>query len=130
MAAQLENRPITEKPKQLGVKVDGKLLGQTLRVAAEQLEEALADVRREERELQLTQKRRNETMATWNARYPGVADVATGLFELAGRGDLADLVRPTARRRAGLTEEGDVVEEGGTEAAPAITPDATKKKPG
>jgi hypothetical protein len=36
-----------------------------------------------------------------------VADTVTGIFALVGRGDLAELVRPTTRRRAGLAEAGD-----------------------
>jgi len=38
---------------------------------------------------------------------PEQPDTLTGLFALAGRADLADRVRPTARRRAGLTEAED-----------------------
>jgi hypothetical protein len=108
VASQLTSRPITEAPKQEGASVDPKAVGRGLAAAAKKLETALGDVQREEREAQLTLKRRNAAMAVWSDRYQGVADATTGLFELAGRADLAELVRPTARRRAGLTEAGDV----------------------
>ena len=63
------------------------------------------------REAQLTLKARNEAVGIWNAVYQGVADVVTGIFELVRRADLADLVRPTARRRAGVAEQGDLAED-------------------
>ncbi len=107
----LRNRPLTEAPKQEGVSVDPKALADSLKARVEALRAALGDVRREEREAQVTLQRRNAATATWNKVYQGVADTLTGLFELAGEGELADRVRPTARRRAGLTEAEDV--EGG-----------------
>ncbi|MEO5729383.1 MAG: hypothetical protein ABIV93_20500 [Byssovorax sp.] len=108
VASLLAERPIVEKPKQAGVTVDAAALAQSLQQPMKNLTAALGDVRREEREAQLTLKARNAALAVWNARYQGVADVATGLFELVERGDLADLVRPTARRRAGLAEQADL----------------------
>jgi len=74
----------------------------------------LGDVRREEREAQVTREARNASLIGWNTSYQGVATVATGLFELAGQSALADRVRPTARRRAGLTEDADNEENGTT----------------
>lgn len=107
----LRNRPLTEAPKQEGVSVDPKTLADSLKARVDALRTALGDVRREEREAQVTLQRRNTATAAWNGVYQGVADTLTGLFELAGKGELADRVRPTARRRAGLTEAEDV--EGG-----------------
>jgi hypothetical protein len=109
-ASLLQSRPLIEKPKQEGVQVDPKALASSLAAAEERLKSALDDVRREKREAQLTQKRRTEALSQWNGRYQGVADTATGLYEISGHMDLAELVRPTARRRAGLTEEEDVAE--------------------
>lgn len=108
VAGLLAERPLVEPPKQAGVTVDGKALGHSLEEPMKRLRAALGDVRREEREAQLTLKQRNEAAAVWNTRYQGVADAATGIFELVGQADLADRVRPTARRRAGATEESDL----------------------
>ncbi|MBI2569736.1 MAG: hypothetical protein HYV63_22255, partial [Candidatus Schekmanbacteria bacterium] len=51
-----------------------------------------------------------------DSTYQGVATALEGLYRLAGRADLADLVRPTARRRQGLPEPAD------TAPAPAPAP--------
>jgi hypothetical protein len=104
----LSERPILEKPKQAGVTVDAAALAHSLQKPIADLTAALADVGREVREAQLTLKARNDALGTWNAVYQGVADVVTGIFELCGRADLADLVRPTSRRRAGVAEPGDI----------------------
>jgi hypothetical protein len=106
-ASLLLNRPITEKPQQEGVTVDPKALSGGLTAAVKKLQKALEDVRREEREGQLTRKKRDEVAAVCSGRYQGVADITTGIYELCGRAELAELVRPTARRRAGMTEAED-----------------------
>lgn len=107
----LRTRAITEPAKQEGVTVDPKALADGLDARVEALRKALGDVRREEREAQGTQLRRNVATTAWNSAYQGAADTLTGLCELVGKGEIADRVRPTARRRAGLTEVEDV--EGG-----------------
>jgi hypothetical protein len=76
-------------------------------VAKHSASAALGDVRREEREAQITRDDRNGSLAAWNGKYHGIANALTGLFELAGKQALADRVRPTARRRAGLPENAD-----------------------
>ena len=116
VANLLAQRPLVEQPKQEGVTVDADALAHSLQESIKHLALALGDVRREEREAQLTLKARNEANVDWNARYQGVADTATGIYELVGRGDLAERVRPTARRRAGMTEPGDLP------ASPAVEP--------
>lgn len=113
----LRNRLLTEKPLQIGISVDVKAIADDLKVRIDSLRSALGDVRREEREAQLTREARNAALVTWNGSYQGVATVATGLFELAGKPALAERVRPTARRRAGLTEDADM--EGNGSAPPA-----------
>jgi hypothetical protein len=104
----LRSRPIVEKARQPGVIVDRFALADAIEGPAKRLEGALVDVRREEREAQLTQKERNVAVEDWSPTYQGIADTATGLYEIVRRKDLADVVRPTARRRAGLTEDADV----------------------
>ena len=110
VAKLLADRPIVEQPKQAGVTVNAAALAQSLQLPVADLTAALADVGREVREAQLTLKARNEAVGSWNGVYQGVADVVTGIFELVGRADLADLVRPTSRRRAGVAEAGDLPE--------------------
>ncbi|MEO7590613.1 MAG: hypothetical protein ABI134_05340 [Byssovorax sp.] len=56
--------------------------------------------RRREAEQALT--KRDAAVAAFEPVYTGVADIAAGLLELAGQGDLASRVKPTVRRRAGL----------------------------
>jgi hypothetical protein len=116
IAKLLAERPIVEQSKQAGVTVNAAALAHSLQEPMKSLTLALGDVRREEREAQLTLKARNGATADWNADYQGVADTATGIFELVRRSDLAELVRPTARRRAGMTEQGDLP------ASPAVDP--------
>jgi hypothetical protein len=103
----LRNRPLTEKPLRIGIAVDVKAIADDLHGRIEDLRTALGDVRREEREAQVTRDERNTSLIRWNTSYQGTATVVTGLFELAGKSALADRVRPTARRRAGLVEEAD-----------------------
>jgi hypothetical protein len=122
VAGLLETRPITEQPRQMGVSVDAPAIAKALRQTIDTLRGALADVRREEREAQLTLARRNDAVATWSERYQGVADILTGIYELVGRHELADVVRPTARRRAGMTEEADGAKPAADPAKPAADP--------
>lgn len=122
-ASLLTSRPITEKAQQEGVTVDPKALAAGLTAAVKKLQKALDDVRREEREGQLTRKKRDEAAAVWSGRYQGVADIATGIYEVCGRAELADVVRPTARRRAGLTEEEDVNPDASGEPSAGASPE-------
>jgi hypothetical protein len=108
-AGLLRSRPMTAKPKRKGVTVDASALAADLEDGAKRLDASLVTVQKEEREAQLTLNARNESLARWNARYQGVADTITGLYELAEKWELAAVVRPTSRRRAGVPEEGDPV---------------------
>jgi hypothetical protein len=104
----LRNRPLVEVPKNKSIKIDPILAADEVKTLANALTKALADVDREKREAQLTQAGKNEAMAAWGTSYSGVADATAAFFALAGRPDLAERVRPTARRRAGLLEPEDV----------------------
>jgi hypothetical protein len=53
----------------------------------------------------MTQAAKNNAMAAWGTGYSAVADGAAAFFALGGRADLAQRVRPTARKRAGLPDE-------------------------
>jgi hypothetical protein len=111
----LRTRALTEVPKNKSLKIDPLLAADDVRDAAEALRTALGNVEREKREAQLTQGAKNEAMTSWSNAYPAVADGAAAFFSLGGRADLAQRVRPTARRRAGLPDD----EAAGTEAPAA-----------
>ena len=115
----LRTRALTEKPLRVGISVDTKAIADDLKERIDHLRAALGDVRREEREAQVTREARNAALIAWNTSYQGVADTVTGLFELSGQSALADRVRPTARRRAGLTEEADTESSTPQETAPS-----------
>lgn len=101
----LRTRPLTEPPKNKSLKVDPILAADDVRDAADALRTALEGVEREKREAQLTLGAKNDAMNAWGAAYPAVADGAAAFFALGGRADLAQRVRPTARRRVGLPDE-------------------------
>ena len=108
-AGLLRSRPMTAKAKRKGVTVDASALAADLEDGAKRLDASLVTVQKEEREAQLTLNARSESLARWSARYQGVADSITGLYELAEKWELAAVVRPTSRRRAGVPEEEDPV---------------------
>lgn len=109
------NRALTETPKKKSLALNTTDAADDLEQARKTLEKALSDVERERREGQLTQAAKNNAMDEWSRIYPRAADAIAALFALAGREELANAVKPTARRRAGLTESTD-------HAAPAETP--------
>lgn len=106
-AELLRSRPLTETPRYSGVTVQPKLLADDLAAAHATLQTALDATKREEREAQLTLEGKNRATEAWQAAYPGVSNSLYGLYLLAGRKDLAERISPTARRRAGLPDEGD-----------------------
>lgn len=103
----LRSRPLTEAPKNKSLKIDPIAAADDLDEHRNALGTALEDVEREKREAQITQTAKDAQLAKWPVIYSGVADTAAALFVLAGRPDLAERVRPTARRRAGTPEEED-----------------------
>ncbi|MBK9260507.1 MAG: hypothetical protein IPM54_11835 [Polyangiaceae bacterium] len=103
----LRTRPLTETPKKKSLTIDPSAAADDLKEARETLETALGNVEREKRESQLTQVAKNNAMAVWGTAYPRAADCIAALFALAGQEELANAVKPTARRRAGLTEAED-----------------------
>jgi hypothetical protein len=125
----LRTRPLTEAPKRKGMTVDPIALADNVKMVAAELSAAVDDVERERREAQLTQNKKNEAMAGWSHGYQGAADLVTALFALANRQDLAERVRPTARRRAGLPEVEDTPPDaeqsgGAPQAGDSKTPEA------
>lgn len=101
----LRNRALVETPKNQSLKIDPLLAANDVRDAAAALRTALGDVEREKREAQLTQGAKNDAMTAWATAYPAIADGTAAFFALGGRPDLAQRVRPNARRRAGLPDD-------------------------
>ena len=101
----LRTRAIVETPKNKSLKVDPVLAADDLRDAAAALRAAVEGIEREKREAQLTLGAKNDALTAWGAAYAPVADGTAAFFALVGRTDLAQRVRPTARRRAGLPDE-------------------------
>jgi len=104
----LRTRPLTEKPKLPGFSLDLTAIADGFAATVKDLEAALADIKRDEREDQLTLQTKHDAMARWSSVYQGIANIAVGIFILIGRSDLAERVRPTARRRAGIPEPSDI----------------------
>lgn len=104
----LRTRPLAEKPKMKGLTIDPLLSADDLRAAADAMQTALGDVEREKREAQATLDKKNTELETWGRHYPAIADLTSLLFVLADRPALAERVKPTARRRAGLPESEDL----------------------
>jgi len=112
----LKTRLLTEPSRNKSLTLDPIAAAEDLEAHGKALEAALEDVEREKREAQITQSAKDMQMGRWSTVYAGVASAAAALFTLAGRPDLADRVKPTARRRAGTPEEAD------TSATPTDTP--------
>jgi hypothetical protein len=117
VAQQLRSQPIVAKPLRPGLSIKAKELAGELDDGIAAFEAALSDVKREEREGQLTLQRKNQAAAAWQTAYQGVTYAVYGLYLLAGRQDLADRIEPTARRRAGLPEPTDTATEPAAAAA-------------
>ena len=84
-----------------GVTIDRPALAAKLRNDGQALGATLDHHQTEQRETQAARAERDKEAELWLRVYPGVADVLAGLAFLVGRNDIADRVRPTARRRAG-----------------------------
>jgi hypothetical protein len=69
------------------------------------LTQAMDDVTRESRELEITQRQKQRTMDNHDRTYGSVATVLSHLFVLASEPELADRVRPTMRRSSSGQEE-------------------------
>lgn len=107
VVGRLRGTPITAPPLVAGMVLDAEAVAAELARHAEVLRTELAAVARESREEQLALGVRDEALRHHDSTYQGVATALEGLYRLAGRADLADLVRPTARRRQGLPEPAD-----------------------
>ncbi len=106
-AKLLRSRPLTELPRNKSLKLDPIAAADDLDAHHVALAKSLDDVEREKREGQVTLSAKDAQIARWPVVYSGTADAAAALFVLGGRPELAEKVRPTARRRAGTPEAED-----------------------
>jgi hypothetical protein len=88
-----------------GATLDPKKLAASLGDVRDALKTALGDVAREDREKQTSMSARDAASARFTQVYSGVASILAGFCWLAGLDDLADSVRPTERKRAGMADE-------------------------
>jgi hypothetical protein len=100
-AVTLIRRTRTLKPLAAGIRVDTNVLADSMEEQCTALEQALEAVKREERAAQQTFQDRELVAREWERLYPGVAEIFTGLCILAGRTELAQRVKPTARKSRG-----------------------------
>lgn len=80
------------------IKVDVPFMIQTVENCIVDLDKSLNDVKREERTSQAALELRDQKIAEWHNIYVAIASVVSGLYQLAGRSDLADRIRPTIRK--------------------------------
>ncbi len=106
-AKLLRSRPLTEVARNKSLKLDPIAAADDLDAHHAALAQALNDVEREKREAQITLSAKDTQVARWPVVYSATADAAAALFVLGGRPELAEKVRPTARRRAGTPETED-----------------------
>jgi hypothetical protein len=104
---RLRTRPLDEPPKIKSLAIAPQAVAEDLGMAIASLRSSLSVVDREKREAQVSHSAKKLAMSSWLEAYQGVAITACGLYMLAGRAELADGIRPTARRLSGLPEEED-----------------------
>lgn len=104
-ANQIESKPLGSAE---GVTIDSAVIAGKLRTSAQDFRTTLDFHKTEERETQLARAARDTQLDLWFQVYPGIADIFAGFAVIAGRPDIADRVRTTARRRAGEPEPADL----------------------
>lgn len=93
------------EPRIKGASLDPKNSTAGLAELLATLDTSLKEVARETREAEQTLVARNDAMSTQVDHASGVASVLSGIFRLAGLDELAERVRPSARRTASSTPE-------------------------
>ncbi len=104
---RLRTRPLEEPPKIKSLAIAPQAVAEDLALAIASLRSSLSVVDREKREAQASHGAKTLAMTRWLETYQGVATTACGLYALAGRAELGEGIRPTARRLSGLPEEED-----------------------
>ena len=90
------------KPRR-GVSVDRKVFTEELSARVATLDSAVAHVATEAKELESTKLQRDKTQAAHDAVFGLTAGLSWEVFKAAGKVELADRIRPSARR-PGQTE--------------------------
>lgn len=86
------------------VKVDVDSMIQKLTKGVTDIDQALTDVKREERELQAAINFRDEKMEEWKNGFFSVAPFLASLYQLAGNTEQADRIRPAMPRKSSKEE--------------------------
>lgn len=100
-AINLLRRDVTEIDDGLGGRLTTTKLADRLSAALTPLIDTLSRLRVEAREHEGALTARDRALADWTDAYQGVASSLSGLYQLAGRRDLAERIRPTERRASG-----------------------------
>lgn len=93
----------------IGGTFDTAVLAASILAALTPLDEALRDLRKEQRQLEGAMLRRDAEVADWQEVYINGATTFASLSRMAGHPGLAARVRPTARRSDGRDAPGDEV---------------------
>jgi hypothetical protein len=104
-----------------GLTFDVMSYAEPLSTAIDRLDGAQTALRREERELEATLMIKNRVMAAHDMRFLTIARILESLFRLAGFEELADRVRPSARRPGHIENDPDAPAAPGAETP--VTPD-------
>ncbi len=93
------------KPRFAGAGLDARAVQQDLSGAREALQGALTQVASEEREAQGTLAKKNQAIEEYDRVFTGVAMSLAGLFTPVDGQELAERVRPSARRPSQTVEQ-------------------------
>ncbi len=91
-------------------------IADNLQAALTPLAGAISTLRTEERENEGALTDRNRAVDAWTGVYRGVATMLSGLYQLAGRDNLADRIRPTVRRASGIDDATPPADAGASDA--------------
>jgi hypothetical protein len=87
-----------------GNPTDTRKIAEVLETTHDALADALGAVDTETREAHAARNARDEVVDEWTQVYRGTANALSGLYDLAGRPDLAERVRPSVESAEGRTE--------------------------
>lgn len=130
LAVNLEQPDLELPAEQLGgIKVDAPELARDLGPTAQQLQQSLTELRRQQRQSETAQFARNQAVAEFNHSFLWIARSVESLLQLAGLEEQAIRVRPSSRR-PGVTERLETSGSDGDEPeAEGDTPQAADESP-